>query len=150
MCMVCLFVLKDPIIKIDYFKEISFFQSSVSSLSTLKTYKPTCAVLGRSVMSDSLWPHWLYPPGPSVHGDSPGNKNWSGLPCLPPGNLSNPGIEPTSPALQADFLLSKPPGMPMSTGVGSLSLHQGIFPTLELNRGLLHCRWILYHHTVQM
>ena len=31
-----------------------------------------------------------------------------------------------------------------NTGVGSLSLLQGIFPTQELNHGLLHCRWILY------
>ena len=30
-----------------------------------------------------------------------------------------------------------------NTGVGSLSLLQGIFPTQELNWGLLHCRWIL-------
>ena len=27
--------------------------------------------------------------------------------------------------------------------MGSLSLLQGIFPTQELNWGLLHCRWIL-------
>ena len=31
-----------------------------------------------------------------------------------------------------------------NTGVGSLSLLQGIFPTQELNRGLRHCRLILY------
>ena len=31
-----------------------------------------------------------------------------------------------------------------STGVGSLSLLQGIFPTQGWNPGLLHCRWILY------
>ena len=30
------------------------------------------------------------------------------------------------------------------TGVGSLSLLQGIFPTQGLNRGLLHCRQILF------
>ena len=29
--------------------------------------------------------------------------------------------------------------------MGSLSLLQGIFPTQELNQGLLHCRQILYH-----
>ena len=29
---------------------------------------------------------------------------WSGLPYLPPGDLPNPGIEPGSPALQADSL----------------------------------------------
>ena len=31
-----------------------------------------------------------------------------------------------------------------NTGLGSLSLLQRIFPTQELNPGLLHCRWILY------
>ena len=31
-----------------------------------------------------------------------------------------------------------------NTGVGSLSLLQGIFPTQELNPSLLHCRQILY------
>ena len=28
--------------------------------------------------------------------------------------------------------------------MGSLSLVRWIFPTQESNRGLLHCRWILY------
>ena len=31
-----------------------------------------------------------------------------------------------------------------NTGVGSLSLFQGIFPTQGLNPGLPHCRQILY------
>ena len=35
-----------------------------------------------------------------------------------------------------------PPGQ--KTGVGSLSLLQGIFPTREFNTGLPHCRWIIY------
>ena len=68
---------------------------------------------------------------------------WSGLPCLPPGDLPNPGIESRSPTLQADSSPTEPPGKPMSTRVGSLSLLQGIFPTQESNRGLLHCRRIL-------
>ena len=34
-----------------------------------------------------------------------------------------------------------------NTGVGSLSLHQQIFPTQELNWNLLHCRWILLQKT---
>ena len=29
---------------------------------------------------------------------------WSGLPCPPSGDLPDPGIEPRSPALQADSL----------------------------------------------
>ena len=35
---------------------------------------------------------------------------WSGLPCPPPGDVPNPGIEPVSPALQANSLPSDPPG----------------------------------------
>ena len=37
---------------------------------------------------------------------------WSGLPCPPPGDLPDPGIEPGSPALQADSLPIDPPGKP--------------------------------------
>ena len=47
-------------------------------------------------------------------------------------DLSNPGIEPRSPALQADSLPAEPPGKPKNTGVGSLCLLQLIFPTPEL------------------
>ena len=66
------------------------------------------------------------------------------LPCPPPGDLPNPGIEPRSPALPAYSLPSEPQGKPKNTGVGSLSLLQGIFPTQESNQSLLHCRQILY------
>ena len=37
---------------------------------------------------------------------------WSGLPFPSPGDLPDPGIEPRSPALQADALASEPPGKP--------------------------------------
>ena len=37
---------------------------------------------------------------------------WSRLPCSPPKNLPNPGIQPRSPTLQVDSLLSEPPGSP--------------------------------------
>ena len=69
---------------------------------------------------------------------------WNGLPFPFPGDLPNPGTEPRSPALQVDSLLSEPPGKPKNTGVGSLSLLQGMFPTQESNQGLLHYSWILY------
>ena len=36
-----------------------------------------------------------------------------------------------------------------NTGVGSISLLQGIFPTQGSNPGLLHCRWILYQLSYQ-
>ena len=54
-------------------------------------------------------------PGSSVHGFSR-LEYWNGLPCLPPGNLPDPGTEPASsvsPALQADSLVLS---------------HQGSFP----------------------
>ena len=35
---------------------------------------------------------------------------WSGLPFPSPEDLPNPGIKPESPDLQADALLSEPPG----------------------------------------
>ena len=38
---------------------------------------------------------------------------WSGLPFPPPGDLPDPGIEPGSPALEADALTSEPPGKPL-------------------------------------
>ena len=37
---------------------------------------------------------------------------WSGLPFPSPEDLPNPGIEPGSPALEADALTSEPPGKP--------------------------------------
>ena len=69
---------------------------------------------------------------------------WSGYPFPSPGDLPNPGIEPRSPALQADSSPAESQGKPKNTRVGSLTLLQGIFPTQESNPGLLHCRWILY------
>ena len=37
---------------------------------------------------------------------------WSGLPFLSPGDLPDPGIEPGSPVLQADSLLTELQGKP--------------------------------------
>ena len=37
---------------------------------------------------------------------------WSGWPFLPPGDLSNPGIEPVSLTLQVDSLPTEPLGKP--------------------------------------
>ena len=38
---------------------------------------------------------------------------WSGLPFPPPGDLLNRGIKTRSPTMQADSLLSEPPGKPL-------------------------------------
>ena len=42
---------------------------------------------------------------------------WSGLPNASPGELSDPGIEPGSPALQADSLPAEQPGKPYTGGM---------------------------------
>ena len=69
---------------------------------------------------------------------------------LSPGDLSNPGIEPRSPTLNADTLPAEPPGKPKKTGMGSLVLFQGVFQTQELNLLLLYCRQILYQLNYQI
>ena len=48
---------------------------------------------------------------------------WNGLPFPSLGELPKPGIEPQSPALQADALTSDPPGKPFKTG-GNTSWNQ--------------------------
>ena len=51
--------------------------------------------------------------------------------------------------MQVDFLRAEPQGKPKNTGLGSLSLLQQIFPTQELNQGLLYCRQVLYQLSYQ-
>ena len=92
---------------------------------------------------------WTEEPGRLQSMEFSRPEYWRGLPCSPPGDLPNPGIEPRSLALQADSSPAEPPGKPKNIGVCSPSLLQGIFPTQELNRGLWHCRWILYQLSYQ-
>ena len=85
-----------------------------------------------SMVSDSLQPHGLQSPPPAhPMGILQARILGSGLPCSPPVNLPEPGIEPRSPAFQANSLPSEPPGKPKNTGVDSLSLLQGSFLTQE-------------------
>ena len=59
---------------------------------------------------------------------------WSGLPYPPPGDLPNPGIKPRSAALQADSLLSEPPGKPHDVYIHSFFIpphsDEYLFPEL--------------------
>ena len=64
-------------------------------------------------MSDSLRPHGLWPTRLLSPWDFPGKSTGNGLPFPSPGDLPNPGVEPGSPALQADTLLPEPPGKPI-------------------------------------
>ena len=58
-------------------------------------------------------------------------------------------VEPWSATLQVDSLPAEPPGKLKNTGVCSLFLLQQIYPTQELNWGLLPCRWSLYQLSYQ-
>ena len=59
-----------------------------------------------SVVSDSLQLHVAHQAPLSMEFSR--QEYWSGLPFPTPGDLPDPGIEPGSPALQADSLLSEP------------------------------------------
>ena len=47
---------------------------------------------------------------------------WNGLPLPSPGDFTDPGIEPKSPALWADALTSEPPGKQFQSKNVSLSV----------------------------
>ena len=57
----------------------------------------------------------------------PRQKYWSGLPFSPPGDLPDTGIESGSLALQADSLLTEPPGKPQLASKVSNSVIFGLF-----------------------
>ena len=83
-------------------------------------------------------------PGSFVHGILQARiLEWVAMPS------SRGSSQPRSPTLQADSFPSEPPGKPVSTGVGILSLLQGIFLTQESNWGLLYCQQILYQLSYQ-
>ena len=55
---------------------------------------------------------WSVAPRPLHLWEFSREEYWSGFPCPAPGDLPNPGIEPPSPALQADSLLLSHQGSP--------------------------------------
>ena len=64
-------------------------------------------------VSDSFATLWTIALQAPLSMGFPRQEYWSGLSFLSPGDLPDPGIEPTSPALQADSLLSEPSGKPL-------------------------------------
>ena len=111
---------------------------------THQIFNLECAVLSRSVVSDSVTLWTVAHQAPlSMRILQPRILECVAMPS------SWGSSQPRSPALQADSLLSEPPGKPKNTGVGSLSLLQQIFPTQESNRDLLHCRRFLYQLSYQ-
>ena len=91
----------------------------------------------------TLRAHGLYSPW-----NSPGQNTGVGSLCLLQG--SSQLRDQTQVSHIAGSSPAEPLGKPKNTGMSSLSLLQGIFPTQELNnRGLLHCRRILYQLSYQ-
>ena len=61
-------------------------------------------MLSPSVVSDSFVTPWTVAHQAPLSMESSKQEYWSGLPCPPPGDLPDPGMEPRSPALQAGSL----------------------------------------------
>ena len=82
---------------------------------------------------------------------------WSGLPCPPPGDLPNPGMEIRSPASQVDSLPTKSPGKPNLVASpnpsGSSSRHRHVQILLNLPSKYIQnliSSYVFYHdHPVQ-
>ena len=74
-----------------------------------------CAVLSRSIVSDSLRPHGLQPTRLLYPWGFSRQENWSALPCPAPGDLPNPGMKVRSPALQVNSSPTEPPVKPKNT-----------------------------------
>ena len=77
-----------------------------------------------SVVSDSLWPHGLQPTRLHCPWDSPGKNSAVGSHSSP-GDLPDPEIKHGSPTLQADSLLSEPPGKPSASSVFLQNIRAG-------------------------
>ena len=83
-----------------------------------------CAVLSHDRLFATLW---TVPRQAPLSMGISRQEYWNGLSFPLPRDLPNPGIEPRSPAMQADSLPFQSPGKPKNTGVDSLSLVQGNF-----------------------
>ena len=68
-------------------------------------------------MSDSAIP-WTVARQAPLSMEFSRQEYWSGLSFPSPGDLPKPGIKPGSPRLQADSLLSEPPGNPRGGRAG--------------------------------
>ena len=69
----------------------------------------------------TLWTHGLVAHQAPLSVGFPRQEYWSRLPFPSPGDLSNPGIEPRSPALQADSLPSELPVKPTTFSLLSVT-----------------------------
>ena len=85
-------------------------------------------------MSNSCEPMGGSNPGSSVHGFSR-QEYWSGLPFPPPGDLPDPGTEPSPPALAGGIFTTEPPGKSRCCVLNCLRL--SVTPWTEAHQGPL-------------
>ena len=71
--------------------------------------------VSHSAMPDSLQTPQIVAHQVSLSVEFPRQEYWSGLPFPSPDDLPNPGIEPWSPALQADSLSFMLQGSPLNS-----------------------------------
>ena len=91
-------------------------------------------------MSNSLWLWTVARQAPLSMGFSR-QEYWSGLPCPPPGDLPDPGIEPESPVapeLQAGSLPLEPPGKPPHNLMNLHLLSPALLGVSDISPSLTH------------
>ena len=97
-----------------------------------------------SVMSYSLWPPWTVAHQAPLSMEFSRQQYWSGLSFPSPGDLLDSGIEPGSPALQADSLPSEPPSGGDRQMPSSYYMVQGVLMT-GLRSGSCGSPWVQGH-----
>ena len=75
--------------------------------------KCTVVLFGHKVMCDSFATPWTAARQAPLSMGFPGQEDWSGLPFASPGDLPDPRIQPTSPALAGEFFTTESPGKPL-------------------------------------
>ena len=102
----------------DFQKVILGLQSSLQLFHNFQNlhFYSTFLSVSCSVVSDSATPQTVAHQAPQSMGFSR-QEYWSGLPCPSPRDLPDPGIEPKSPAWQADSLPFELQGSPEGMAV---------------------------------
>ena len=82
-------------------------------------------------MSNSSATPWTVAPQDPVSMGFPRQEYWCGLPFPFLSDLSDPGIEPASPALAVRLFTTEPPGMPMCIYTFQILFHYGLLQDIE-------------------
>ena len=86
-------------------------RKQIRKIKAFQLIKIESEIVSCSVMSDSA-NLWTIACQALLSMEFSRQEYWSGLPFSSPGDLLDPGIKHGSPTLQADSLLSEPPGKP--------------------------------------